>query len=79
MSYGIKSVSNLIKIKCEEHLITKVTYRQWESTDRCNLNVHCDDIKQFLLVFENSLKKLITNDFKTTQQYEFVTHKKRKI
>lgn len=55
----------------EKKYIERVTYRQWLSTDRCNLETIVKEVDDFVESFCDGIVKLKTHDFIATKQKEY--------
>jgi hypothetical protein len=63
----------------ECNMIDAITYNQWLTTDRCNVDTVTSVTYEFVEKFISSLKKLEVHDFVAHQQSSFLKETKSSI
>lgn len=76
---GVAPIRIIIEEAFEENLIENVTYRQWVSVDRCNLETLQKSNEDFINVFCEKLTLLVKHDFVAKQQSSFINDKKENL
>lgn len=76
---GTDYIKNLLEEKFEEKGIEKITFRQWISVDRCNLETIEKSTSDFIELFIQLLSALIRHDFIAKQQSSFLNNIKEKL
>lgn len=76
---GIGKIREILENGLEENLIETVTFRQWISVDRCNLETLQKPAEEFVDIFCDHLKVLLCHDFIAKQQSAFMAHTKENL
>jgi hypothetical protein len=63
----------------ECNIIDAITYNQWLTTDRCNLDTVTSTSEEFVETFISSLQKLKVHDFIAHQQFSFLKETKSSL
>lgn len=63
----------------QERNLLEITFEQWISTDRCNLETLVQQVDEFVLYFCEKLEKLVTHNFIKIQQSTFLRHTKSSL
>lgn len=63
----------------EENMVEKITFRQWISVDRCNLETLQKSSAEFIDLFCDKLSVLVCHDFVAKQQSSFMNHIKENL
>ncbi|GBM91797.1 hypothetical protein AVEN_271619-1 [Araneus ventricosus] len=75
---GIDEIKEILEDGLEKHLIETVTFRQWVSVDRCNLETLKKSADEFVDIFCRDLRVLLCHDFIAKQQRCFYGQSKGK-
>lgn len=59
----------------EKHNLSEVTFEQWVTTDRCNLETLSKPVDEFVEYFSEKLEKLLTHDYIKKAISVFERHK----
>lgn len=76
---GTEHIKSLLTETFEEHSIEKVTFRQWISVDRCNLETLEKSTPEFIDLFTQHLSSLVRHDFIAKQQSSFLNKVKENL
>lgn len=63
----------------QERNIIEITYEQWISTDRCDIETLVKPVEDFVSYFCEKLEKLLTHDYIKTQQASFLYNMKANL
>jgi len=73
---GEQNLKDFLRGKFEEQLIEEITYKQWLTTDRCNLDTITHSTEDFLDILMQKLNSLLSHSFIAKQQSLFQTELK---
>lgn len=76
---GTEEVKTILDESFEDNSIEKVTFRQWISVDRCNLETIEKSTSEFVDLFTENLSALVRHDFIAKQQSSFMNHVKENL
>lgn len=76
---GDFEIRNILEKSFEDNLIEKVTFRQWVSVDRCNLETLQKSSAEFIEYFCDKLSTLVRHDFIARQQSSFMNQVKENL
>lgn len=76
---GKEEVKTILEEGFEENLVEKVTFRQWISVDRCNLETLEKSTTDFIDLFCGNLSALVIHDFIAKQQSSFMNNIKENL
>jgi hypothetical protein len=76
---GDSQIRNILEKAVEENLVEKVTFRQWISVDRCNLETIVKRSAEFIDMLCEKLKLLVQHDFIAKQQTSFMNQLKENL
>ncbi|GBM93854.1 hypothetical protein AVEN_177194-1 [Araneus ventricosus] len=76
---GINEIKEIMEEGLEKHLTETVTFRQWVSVDRCNLETLKKSADEFVDIFCRDLKVLLCHDFIAKQQSAFMANTKESL
>ncbi|XP_063215804.1 uncharacterized protein LOC134527239 [Bacillus rossius redtenbacheri] len=76
---GTAAIQTILEKLFEEHLIRKITFRQWISVDRCNLETLQKSSADLIDLLCDKLSLLVRHDFIAKQQTSFMNHLKENL
>ena len=76
---GTKKDRELLEKSYEDNAIETVTYRQWISVERCNLETIKKPVREFVDVFCEELPVLLRHHFIAKEQCAFLRHTKENL
>lgn len=76
---GIDEVKSILETSFEENMIDKVSFRQWLTVDRCNLEMLEKSTSDFIDLFSKNLSSLVRHDFIAKQQSSFMSSIKENL
>ncbi|KAK3919753.1 ARL14 effector protein [Frankliniella fusca] len=68
---GTESLENKLREFLNDNLVDNITYQQWTSTDRCSLETFMKEYDDFLAMFFEQLKTLLTHHFISKEQSRY--------
>ena len=76
---GVKKVEDILEAAFEEHVVEFLTFRQWMSVDRCNLELITKPANEFIEIFSEKLLTLRPHHYVAKQQSLFLKKKKESL
>lgn len=76
---GESEIRNILGKTFEENLVDKITFRQWISVDRYNLEAIENPSAEFIDLLCEKLQVLVQHDFITKQQMSFMNQLKENL
>ena len=69
----------MLKNTFEQQAIDRVEYKQWMTTDRCNLKTVTASAEEFIAEFVDRIPALLRHSFIASQQSNFLKDRKTKL
>lgn len=76
---GESEIRNILEKAFEDNLVDKITFRQWISVDRCNLETIEKSSAEFIDLLCEKLQVLVQHDFIAKQQVLFMNQLKENL
>lgn len=76
---GVDDIIKILEGGFQENLIETLTFRQWISVDRCNLETVQKPVQEFINIFCEKLQVLLRHDFISKQQSAFMCYTKENL
>src|SRR6266516_6964473 len=76
---GVRTLQEKLEHHFDEHMIDRIEFKQWTTTDRATLEIKVQTADEFIRTFVNCLPKVLNHDFIARQQAKFLLEAKSKL